>query len=176
MNFIKCENNHYYSDKFVSCPHCANQLAGVAVDNILGKNQQEIDTAILHPNSKNNYHKQKQRKTVGWLVCIEGEIQGESFVLCEGENLIGRAAHMDVALLYEATVSREKHAIIFYDGTKNSCILYPSEPEKKVFCNEKEVKTKRTLKNRDVITLGNCSLVFVPFCNVNFSWTAEGLS
>ncbi len=170
MKLIKCKNNHFYSDKFMSCPHCANELAGVSVDDIFGKNQQKIDTAILHPgNLRHN-----PRKTVGWLVCIDGEMTGESFVLREGENLIGRAAHMDVSLLYESTISRERHAIISYDEEKSRCVLRSAGPDKAIFCNDKPVKLKHTLKDRDVITLGDCTLIFVAFCNNSFHWHLKG--
>ena len=150
MHFIQCENNHYYSDKLLSCPYCANQKANVEVEDIFGRKQQKIDTVILSGERAAN--RQTRKKTVGWLVCIEGEMAGESFVLYEGENIIGRAAHMDVALLYENTVSREGHASIRYDGGKNHFMLYSLEPD------------------RDVISLGNCSLVFVAFCDSSFSW------
>lgn len=168
MHFIQCENNHYYSDKLLSCPYCANQEANVGVEDIFGKQQQQIDTVILSRERMSN--RQSHRNTVGWLVCIEGDMVGESFVLREGENIIGRAAHMDVALLYESTVSREGHANIRYDGVKNHFMLYSLEPDRQIYCNNREVKHRKTLKDRDVISLGNCSLVFVAFCDNAFSW------
>lgn len=174
MNLTKCKSNHFYdSDKFPSCPHCANQVAGVQIEDILGKNQNQVPTAMPHSGNLQEYHRLTYGKTVGWLVCIEGTMIGESFCLREGDNFIGRAANMDVALIYETTVSREKHAVISYDPEKNVCVLYSPNHQEQTFCNAKKVKTKRTLKNRDVITLGNCSFIFVPFCNSSFSWSAN---
>lgn len=171
MSQIKCEKGHTYdAEKFLSCPHCANQMAGVSVEDILGQNQNRISTAIPTPATLSNYRKLVSGKTVGWLVCIEGTMVGESFVLREGDNYIGRAANMDIALLYEATVSREKHAIITYDSARNVCVLYSPEHADQTFCNDKKVKTKKTLKNRDMLTFGESSFLYIPFCNTSFSW------
>ena len=168
MNLIKCENGHFFDkEKFLSCPHCSNEQAGIKPEHLLGQNQHDIDTAIPYDNMP------VQRKTVGWLVCISGTVSGESFCLREGENHIGRAANMDIALLYEPTISRKTHAVITYKPEQNSCILYPKNSAQ-TFCNGRVVKTKRPLKNRDVITLGTCTLVFIAFCDKVFSWDKQG--
>lgn len=172
MNLTKCENGHFFDDeKFLSCPHCANQMAGANVNDLLGKEQKEISTAIPQPQNLSGYQQLVRGKTVGWLVCIEGTMLGESFVLREGDNYIGRAANMDIALLYEPSVSREKHAIISYDSSRNCCVLYSPEHKDQTFCNAKKVKTKKSLKNRDLITFGDASFLFIPLCNSSFSWS-----
>lgn len=168
MKLIQCENNHYYSDKLFSCPYCAKEKANVIVEDASGKKQQQIDTFIFSRRDMSN--RQSGRKTVGWLVCIEGEMMGESFDLREGENLIGRAAHMDVALLYESTVSREGHAAICYDKDKNNYYIYSFESEGKIYCNNRQVKSRKAIRDRDIITLGDCSLMFVAFCDSSFTW------
>lgn len=174
MQLTKCENNHFYdSDKFLSCPHCANQMAGVTIQDPLGANQNQIPTATPQSGNVQKYEQLTYGKTVGWLVCIEGTMVGESFPLREGDNFIGRAANMDIALIYETTVSREKHAVISYDPKKNVCVLYSQNHHDQTFCNARQVKSRRTLKNRDVITFGDCSFIFVPFCNSSFSWSAN---
>lgn len=172
MKIVRCENDHLYdSEKFFSCPHCANQIAGATTEDILGRNQNQINTAIPPSLNKRDYQKIVHGKTVGWLVCIEGTMLGESFVLREGDNYIGRAANMDIALIYEPTVSREKHAIITYDSSHNSCVLFSPEHCDQTFCNNKKVKTKKTLKNRDIISLGDCSFYYIAFCNATFRWS-----
>lgn len=174
MKLIKCENGHFYdSEKFLSCPHCANQMASVNVEDILGKNQNQINTAIPQAQSIQNYQKIAHGKTVGWLVCIDGTMLGESFVLREGDNFIGRAANMDIALIYEPTVSRENHAVITYDSSLNSYILYSLEHQDQTFCNNKKLKSRKSLKNRDTVTFGDCSFLFIAFCNASFRWSTE---
>lgn len=174
MNLIKCENGHFYdSDKFLSCPHCANQIAETEDRNISCANQNRIDTET--PDSQNREYNEKMilGKTVGWLVCIEGAVPGESFILREGENCIGRTANMDIALLYEPTVSREKHAIITYDSLQNHCILHSPAHADRTHCNGRSLTSARILRDRDIITLGDCSLLFVPLCNSSFHWPSQ---
>ena len=173
MNLIKCENGHFFdAEKFLSCPHCSNEQAGIKAENLLGEEQHAISTAIPQDTDQPS-HALTQRKTAGWLVCISGTVSGESFCLREGENHIGRTANMDIALLYEPTISRKTHAVITYKPEQNSCILYPKNSAQ-TFCNGRVVKTKRTLKNWDVITLGTCTLVFIAFCGKGFSWDKQG--
>jgi hypothetical protein len=134
--------------------------------------QSQIITAIPQDELQREYQK-RDRKTVGWLVCTEGSMIGESFTLREGDNRIGRLATMDVALLYEAGVNREDHALISYDSATNGFVLSSENPSARLLCNAKTVRSSKRLKSRDVITIGNCSLVFIPFCNATFSWKTE---
>lgn len=174
MNLIKCEHEHYYdSDKFDSCPHCANLVADVKVPDILGNNQQKIDTVIPDKDVLKDYQKIGHRRVTGWLVCIVGEMQGESFTLYEGVNHIGRAPHMDVALFREPTVSRENHAIITYHADTNTFVL-TVEPDEvaPVLYNSTLVKKSlsQTISAHDILTLGECQLCFISFCDEHFSW------
>ena len=169
MNLLKCENGHFWdAEKFLSCPHCSNEHAGINEKKLLGQDQYNINTEIPQPTGSPDY-KLPNRKTVGWLVCISGTVLGESFCLREGENHIGRAANMDIALIHEPTVSRKTHAIIIYESEKHSCILYPQK-DSQTLCNDRTVKAKRTLKNQDVLTFGTCTFVFIAFCDNVFSW------
>lgn len=172
MNLIKCEHEHYFdADKFDSCPHCANIAANATVSDIFGKRQQQIETVIPEEDILQNYHKISHRKVTGWLVCIEGLMQGESFTLYEGTNHIGRAPHMDIALFKEATVSRENHAVITYDkNTRIFSLEMPEQSGNAVTCNGKAVISCLTLHAYDTIQLGDCSLSFIPFCGEHFTW------
>lgn len=174
MNLIKCEHEHYYdSDKFDSCPHCANIAADVKIPNLFGDNQNKIDTVIPDQDILKDYQKIGHRKVTGWLVCIAGEMEGESFTLYEGANHIGRAPHMDVALFREPTVSRENHAIITYEAD-NKTFTLSVEPDTvaPVFYNDTLLKKNhsQTMFSRDILTLGECHLCFIPFCDETFSW------
>lgn len=177
MKLIKCEREHYFdSDKFDSCPHCANIAAEVKVANLLGKNQKQVDTLMLEKPLLENQPKKMERHVTGWLVCTEGEMQGESFTLYEGENHIGRAPHMDVVLLLESTVSRENHAVITYDDRTHSFTL-TTDPDlvAPVLYNNRLVKKKhsQTLSAHDILTLGDCQLHFIPFCGKHFHWESS---
>lgn len=171
MKLTRCKNNHFFdADKFLSCPHCANQQAGISADHLMGQNQEHVITAIPQLQELSSYKQITPRKTVGWLVCIKGSMIGESFVLREGDNHIGRAGNMDVALIYEPSVSKENHAMISYDSSEKNFFLLSDSKENRTLCNNKHLKNKKTLRSRDIITLGSCLLMFIPFCSSSFSW------
>ncbi|MDD6071502.1 MAG: FHA domain-containing protein [Clostridiales bacterium] len=175
MNLVKCDNEHFFdSDKFDSCPHCANLLANVKTSDLLGRNQKRIETVIPDESCLKNYQKIGHRKVTGWLVCIEGEMKGDSFTLFEGLNHIGRAANMDVALFKEPTVSRENHALLEYKKDTNTFILTASpDVETPILHNNNQLKKEETcfLSTHDILILGECKLCFIPFCDESFIWT-----
>lgn len=171
MNLIKCKNNHFYdSEKFLSCPHCANKVAEPTIKDILGEEQSAVCTDPPEMRPSFDSSNATTKKTVGWLVCISGNMLGESFILREGDNRIGRATSMDICLSYEPTVSRDRHAIITYNSARNAFVLHSSEHEEQILCNHKKIKNRKTIKNHDIITLGDCSLLFVALCGPDFCW------
>lgn len=174
MNLIQCKNDHYYdADKFGACPHCSNQVAEKNSINIMALHQNNINTS----NSSNADEKaaplKEQRLVTGWLVCIHGQMKGKSFCLYEGTNYIGRAGNMDIALTKEPTVSRDCHAQIVYDKhTNHFSFSSDARHVATTSCNNVKLKenTSIILQNRDVITIGDCTLTFIPFCDKEFSW------
>ena len=175
MNLVKCENGHYYNaDKLESCPHCANIVANVPVDDLLGTEQNTVETWIPEKQLLDKYKKAEFKKLTGWLVCIEGKMEGDSFTLYSGVNHIGRDTNMDVILFREPTVSRNNHALITYNND-NSTFTLTANPERTspVLCNGKPLGPGQeiTLSYHDRITLGECILAFVPFCGEDFKWS-----
>jgi hypothetical protein len=170
MNMIKCEKGHIYDgDKFSTCIHCSNIKAGVRGLDIYGSNQKDIETELTE-DGKNEYDLALRRKTVGFLVCIKGVMLGEGFILREGANDIGRAKNMDVALIKEITVSRDRHACISYEHETGEFILRASEGKEDVFCDGRVVDSSCRLTDRSLIQIGACSLIFISFCDSSFSW------
>lgn len=110
---------------------------------------------------------------VGWLVCTEGSCFGRSFNLYCGKNFIGRSADMDVCLAGDATVSRVRHAIIIYEPKERKFFAQPGDSHELFYLNENVVLSSAELADRDVITIGKTSLVFVPFCDGRFGWEAK---
>ena len=105
----------------------------------------------------------------GWLVCIKGECFGESFEIKAGRNNIGRGTNMDVALLREMSVSRDKHAVIVFDPM-NLKFLIQSGENGLTYVNEELLMGVKELKANDKIMLGTAIFMFVPFCGENFDW------
>ena len=107
---------------------------------------------------------------VGWLVCIKGEAFGEGFKLKSGRNFIGRASNMDVVLTGDATVSREKHAIVLYEPKRRKFMVQAGESRELFYLNDEVVLTAEELKAKDVLTIGKTKLLFVPCCDDSFGW------
>lgn len=115
-------------------------------------------------------HKIGIEPVVGWLVCIEGKSFGESFKLKTGRNFIGRSNNMDVVLTGDNSVSREKHAIILYEPRKREFIAQAGESRELFYLNDEVVLNPIRLKQYDIVTIGNTSLMFFPCCGEKFSW------
>lgn len=161
MHLLKCGQGHIYdADKFRSCPHCSKIDIDIAVADTFGENQADVDTEIPEGERLEEYEQIGIRKTVGMLVCVKGQMMGAGFLLMEGENDIGRASNMDVALVREVTISRKYNASICYNE-KGEYILKVGKDKGEVFCNGKLVESECVLKDRDELELGECRLVLI---------------
>ncbi|MCI7061734.1 MAG: FHA domain-containing protein [Lachnospiraceae bacterium] len=166
MELTRCENGHYYNkEKFPSCPHCAH----VPAFSMQSQDQSEVATALPNAGAISRIN-QSLRKTTGWLVCTSGNMIGESFSIREGKNLIGRSTSMDIVLLYENSVSRENHAYIEYNAASHSFMLATDHTENQISVNDEKLSEPVLLSDRDQISLGKCTLTFIPFCTDDFHW------
>lgn len=169
MKLTKCPNNHYYNaDKLPYCPHCINLETGISVQNLEGMNQKSVETVSTEHiiDSINAL----QRKTIGWLVCIKGNMQGESFILYDKKNYIGRSPNMNICLSKEPTVSRENHACIQYNAETNVTTITPGSTSNSILLNDTELTDTAILCDRNLIQLGDCILLYVALCNESFTW------
>lgn len=198
-NLVKCENGHYYDgDKFDSCPHCAgsgiknNKLEKTVDLDSAANNYGDTDSVSVlanrptipdsHLKSTEDFEKTvgmgsymgktaDMSPVVGWLVCIKGENFGLSFNLKAGKNFIGRSAVVnDIVLNGDKSISREKHAIIIYDPKSRAFLVQPGTSSELFYVNDKVVLQATEIEERDIITIGNTNLVFIPFCGSGFSW------
>lgn len=111
---------------------------------------------------------------VGWLVCVDGSNYGSCFNLYGGKNFIGRSADMDICLAGDSTISRVKHAIVVYEPKGRVFFAQPGESHELFYVNNNVVLESTILKDRDVITVGKTTLVFVPFCDSRYGWENKG--
>ena len=107
---------------------------------------------------------------VGWLVCVDGAHIGTSFTLHAGKNFIGRDSSMDIVLSEDASVSRQKHAVIVFEPKKRQFFVMPGESRQPFYLNRQIVLSGISLKARDNLQIGNSRLVFIPFCDESFGW------
>ena len=108
----------------------------------------------------------------GWLVCTRGEEKGKDYRLHSGKNFIGRSAKMDVVLLKDNQIAREKHASIVYDPKGHGFYISP-EDANLVYHNDQLLAKVQELKENDKIRVGETELVFVPYCKEERRWQEE---
>jgi hypothetical protein len=77
---------------------------------------------------------------------------------------------MDVCIANDAAVSREKHAIVTFEGAKDTFLLMPGESQGLLYLNGENIRSPRHMKRDDVIEVGRTKLVFIPFCDGKYHW------
>jgi len=112
----------------------------------------------------------EQDPVVGWLVSIKGKQYGHDYRLKAGRNFIGRSSAMDVALLDEMTVSRDRHAIVVYEPKQNMFLAMPGDTKELVYLNGNVVLMPTEMRKNDVLQVGEVLLMLVPFCDNEFTW------
>lgn len=147
----------------------------VSINNVYTPQNSRSGSAVTPPDNDGKttghwYGKKNNDPVVGWLVCVKGENQGESYQIVSGRNSIGRRETNEIALIGENSVSRENHASVFYDYKKSEFYLKPGEGNSLPYVNDEMVTNMTKLNRYDVIEIGDCICVFVPFCGKDFSW------
>lgn len=193
MNLVRCTNGHFYdADRFQECPHC-NQTTISKIDN--DTDIGSIYTMPINPPgdsggeelggeisiAKGSDEDQKtigyfgaipSEPVVGWLVCVGGSHFGEDFKLKTGKNFIGRTPNMDVVLSGDASVSRDRHAIVVYEPKSNIFLVQPGDSKELFYLNNEVVLSAEKIKANDIISVGETQLMFIPCCSEKFNWDA----
>ncbi len=108
----------------------------------------------------------------GWLVCMTGSERGKDYRLHAGKNFIGRSTSMDIVLIDDKKISREKHCSVTYDPVSNLFYL-TSEGGNVTYKNGVLIETSLNLEEGDYITIGETNLLFIPFCKEERKWEKE---
>lgn len=106
----------------------------------------------------------------GWLVCVKGEYKGDCFNIKAGRSSIGRSLTMDIALAKEKSVSRERHASVIFEPNKKLFYIQSGDSSGLTYVNDELVLTVQEIKEKDIITLGECKFVFINLAGEKFSW------
>ncbi|MBR5949288.1 MAG: FHA domain-containing protein [Clostridia bacterium] len=122
------------------------------------------------PKTEKPDNKPQTELIVGWLVCVKGDHFGMSFTLSAGMNSIGRNSNNKIALYKSNTVSRDKHALLTYEPRQRAFYVKPGDSSGLTYINGEYVTEMRTMKARDIIELGNNSLMLIPLCDETFTW------
>lgn len=110
---------------------------------------------------------------VGWLVCVDGPAEGMDYRIRAGYNFIGRSENMDICILGDNNISRDRHAMIAYDPQEKVYFFGPADGKSILRKNDKMVMAPTELAAYDVLRIGSTKLMFVPLCGEHFNWKEE---
>lgn len=109
---------------------------------------------------------------VGWLVAVNGEEKGKDFRLHSGKNFVGRSTSMDIVLIDDKTIARDRHCAVTYDPKGNGYYV-SSENGNSVYVNEQVIENGIQINEGDCIQIGSTKLLFIPFCKEDRKWEEE---
>lgn len=114
----------------------------------------------------------KTSPVAGWLICMTGTERGKDYRLHAGKNFIGRSNSMDVWMVDDKTIARDKHCSVIYDP-KGNTFYVSGEGGNLVYLNGRLLDSLAQLQEGDEITIGKTNLLFVPFCREGRTWEKE---
>lgn len=108
---------------------------------------------------------------VGWLVVIDGPGKGRCLNLGFGMNSIGRDVDERVSLDFgDDEISRKSHTLVTFDPKGKKFYLQHGGGINLTYIGDQPILQTQELKGREVISIGNTRLCFVPFCGPDFMW------
>lgn len=107
---------------------------------------------------------------VGWLVCIDGPARGTDYRVRAGYNYIGRSEAMDICIVGDNRIGRDRHAMIAYDDKERVFFFGPADGRSIVRMNGKMVMVPTEINAYNVVSIGSTKLLFVPLCGESFDW------
>ncbi|MBO5543243.1 MAG: FHA domain-containing protein [Oscillospiraceae bacterium] len=203
MAQARCRNGHIYDPEIYgnSCPYCDPGIRSIqfgdessidfgnpepfGVSRVEGTLRPETIQKTVPPKAFRERQDQIRETVgvyakhhghdpvVGWLVCVKGHDQGESFQIRARTNSIGRGGEMDIRVRGDDTVSSDTHAKIDYDILNNDFYLLPANNRNTIYVNRTPLYSPHRLEAYDRIRLGESEFLFVPFCCDRFTWDQE---
>ena len=113
-----------------------------------------------------------KRYVVGWLVCLNGAMRGESYAIRIGRNVLGRDRRSDVVVSDDQASAH--HADLVFRPEEKRFILMDHNSTNGTYVNEMEIEPRRDLAVKDVIRIGAQKFLFVPLIEDDFYWDDEG--
>jgi hypothetical protein len=111
---------------------------------------------------------------VGWLVVVAGLGRGQARPVHYGQNAVGRGHDLRISIDFgDQRISREPHAFVIYDDVQRKFFIRDNGKSNIVRLNGNAVLTHSELLDRDRITIGETTLLFVALCDQNFDWLVD---
>lgn len=190
-NIVSCPHGHYYdSAKHSICPVCngTQQMPETSAPDSVGSDSYGEMQETIAPNAEANStyspfgvptvgpegstEEGRHDPVVGWLVCIEGVQYGADFRIHSGYNYIGRDTG-DIQLRNDNRISRQKHAMIAFDGDSQLYFFGPIEGRTLVSVNGRPVLNAQPIKSYDTLVIGASKFLFIGLCGEKFKWKQE---
>jgi len=134
-----CPNGHIIPASSLICPICHRNLKDLDLP------ETKVALEPLAPS--------EGRPFCGWLVVLEGSLQGEDFHLHEGRNIIGSSPPCEIQLQDEGI--EDRHTSIRFSS--NQWTLTDLDSESGTFLNGKRIY-RHELKDGDKIIIGKSLL------------------
>lgn len=108
---------------------------------------------------------------VGWVVITQGPGRGNFRPVHYGQNAIGRGEELRISIDYgDQRISREPHAFLVYDERERKFFVKDNGKASVVRLNGNMVLTPTPMHNRDQISIGQTTLLFIALCDETFDW------
>jgi hypothetical protein len=108
---------------------------------------------------------------VGWVVVRKGPGRGRSCPVFYGQNSIGRGVDQRISLDFgDQRISRQGHAFLIYDDLAQKFYIRDGGKSNIVRHNGQLVMTPTELHDRDEVSIGGTTLLFVALCGPEFDW------
>lgn len=186
----RCENGHFIDESWDICPYCPPgkpTVEPVVRPRALEperpsrpeRPRREADTEAPVPQRTVASVKPDvlagvtaNRFVVGWLVGLSGASRGESYMIRNGRNIVGRDKRSDVVINDDQASSH--HADLVYRPEERRFLLMDHNSTNGTYVNEVEIEPRRTLQQNDIIRIGSQRFLFVPLCHDGLYWEGEG--
>lgn len=107
----------------------------------------------------------------GWLVATVGPLRGQDFKIPLGRSSFGRDSNCRIVISGDSTISAQQGYINYSRNRRFT--MSPGEGSSLLYVNGQEVLAPVDLAAYDVIEMGGTTMVFLPFCGVQFDWNGE---
>ena len=108
----------------------------------------------------------------GWLVGIAGPVKGRDYRLIHGKNWVGMSGTNDICIREGRDIAFERQCAIVYDGKGNRFYILQGVGTT-TYLNGELVGVPQELKSGDEIAMGNCTFIFIPYCNEERIWEVK---
>jgi hypothetical protein len=134
----------------------------------------DSDTLMVPAGAAHAQSKGAFDPVVGWLVVVEGHGRGEFRPVRYGQNAVGRGQDLRICIDFgDQRISREPHAFVIYDDVQRRFFIRDNGKSIIVRLNGDAVLTHSELHDRDRISIGETTMLFVALCDPNFDWLVD---